>query len=165
MRTQHLVVIACLASSLRRLWLLALAASAFVACAAGAQTFALDWFAIAPAGGASSGGSYQLAATLGQPLAGTMQGGAYSVVGGFDSVLGELAPAQLPRLRLALAPPNSVQVSWPAAAQGWVLQQSSNLGPAASWTDVTATVVVIGTDSTVTLPRTVSGQFFRLRHP
>jgi len=43
----------------------------------------LTWFTIDGGGGASSGGGYQLIGSLGQPDAGRLAGGAYTLSGGF----------------------------------------------------------------------------------
>jgi hypothetical protein len=48
-----------------------------------AQPFELSWNTIDGGGGASSGGAYTLSGTIGQPDAGTMSGGNYSLAGGF----------------------------------------------------------------------------------
>jgi len=45
--------------------------------------YALDWFTIDGGGGTSSGGDFTLNGTIGQPDAGTMSGGNYSLAGGF----------------------------------------------------------------------------------
>ncbi len=50
---------------------------------ASAQSFSIDRFAIAGGGSMSSGGGFSLQATIGQPDAGTMSGGNYSLAGGF----------------------------------------------------------------------------------
>jgi hypothetical protein len=47
-------------------------------------TFDLSWHTVDGGGGASSGGSFQLAGTIGQPDAGAaLSGGAFTLVGGF----------------------------------------------------------------------------------
>jgi len=56
------------------------------------DVFDLSWFTVDGGGGSSSGGPYTLNGTIGQPDAGTMSGGNYSLVGGFWSE----AAAQLP---------------------------------------------------------------------
>jgi len=45
--------------------------------------FDLPWSTIDSGGGASSGGDYALQAAIGQPEAGVLTGGSYSVNGGF----------------------------------------------------------------------------------
>lgn len=57
------------------------------AVAATAQTalaqFELDWHTIDGGGGTSSGGAFALSGTIGQPDAGMMSGGSFTLVGGF----------------------------------------------------------------------------------
>ncbi len=48
-----------------------------------AQTYGIPWWTIDGGGGASSGGSYAVTGTIGQPDAGTMTGGPFTLVGGF----------------------------------------------------------------------------------
>jgi len=48
-----------------------------------AQSYSIDWFTLDGGGGASDGGVYSVSGTLGQPDAGTMSGGHYSLAGGF----------------------------------------------------------------------------------
>ncbi len=45
--------------------------------------YSLDWWTIDGGGGASQGGSYALNSTIGQPDAGILQGGSFSLQGGF----------------------------------------------------------------------------------
>src|SRR5262245_56797390 len=53
--------------------------------AAQAGDYSIDWFTVAGGGLRSSSGSYVLHGTVGQPAAGVMAKGNYSVVGGFWS--------------------------------------------------------------------------------
>jgi len=63
---------------------------------ASAQTYSVDWFALASGGGTSTGGVYTVAGTFGQPDAGgPMQGGGYSVEGGFWSFYAPVGPVFL----------------------------------------------------------------------
>ncbi len=63
---------------------LALLTTFAVAQCALAQTFELSWYTI-DGGGAmfSTGGSFELSGTIGQPDAGVMAGGNYTLIGGF----------------------------------------------------------------------------------
>lgn len=47
------------------------------------SAYDLTWHTIDGGGGTSTGGSYELAGTIGQPDAGTMTGGDYELAGGF----------------------------------------------------------------------------------
>ena len=44
-----------------------------------AQSYSIDWFSVDGGGGTSAGGVYSVSGTLGQPDAGTMSGGNYSI--------------------------------------------------------------------------------------
>ena len=48
-----------------------------------AQQFAIDWFTVDGGGGTSTGGVFSVSGTIGQPDAGKMSGGNFSVDGGF----------------------------------------------------------------------------------
>jgi len=45
--------------------------------------FSIDWFTFDGGGGTSTGGVYTVSGTIGQPDAGAMSGGSYSLAGGF----------------------------------------------------------------------------------
>ena len=45
--------------------------------------YSIEWYTVDGGGGTSSGGSYQLTGTIGQPDAGYHGGGPYEVLGGF----------------------------------------------------------------------------------
>lgn len=48
-----------------------------------AQTYEVAWWKVAGGGGDSAGGNYRLSGTLGQPDAGVLSGGNFTLVGGF----------------------------------------------------------------------------------
>lgn len=58
--------------------------------------FDLSWSTIDGGGGSSSGGGYALGGTIGQPDAGIMNGGAYTLVGGFWNGAGAVHKVYLP---------------------------------------------------------------------
>jgi len=45
--------------------------------------YGLDWWTVDGGGGTSTGGSYALSGTIGQPNAGVLAGGGYTLAGGF----------------------------------------------------------------------------------
>ncbi len=51
--------------------------------AQGGDGYDLSWFTVDNGGGVSGGGAYSLGGTIGQPDAGAMIGGVYTLVGGF----------------------------------------------------------------------------------
>jgi hypothetical protein len=57
------------------------------------QAFDLPWWTVDGGGGTSAGGAYSLSGTIGQPDAGLMSGGDYTLGGGFWGG-GELQAAQ-----------------------------------------------------------------------
>jgi hypothetical protein len=63
--------------------LLVLLVTVGVALAGVTAGYNLDWWTSDGGGGTSSGGSYNLSGTIGQPDAGVMTGGSYRLEGGF----------------------------------------------------------------------------------
>ncbi len=51
-----------------------------------ANGFSIPWWTVDSGGGASQGGSYALKGTIGQPDAGNLSGGGYTLTGGFWSI-------------------------------------------------------------------------------
>src|SRR5687767_11599446 len=90
------------------------------------QTFAIDWFSIDGGGGTSSGGSYTLIGTIGQPDAGTLSGGDYVLEGGFLSGIYVIQTLDAPLLAIQKSGTNAV-LSWPVDALGFLLEETSDL--------------------------------------
>src|ERR1035437_4599207 len=91
-----------------------------------AQSYSIDWYKIAGGGGTSTGGTYQVSGTIGQPDAsGTMTGGNYSLTGGFWSLYAVQTPGA-PALIITHVG-NQAIVSWSPSATGWTLQTNNNL--------------------------------------
>jgi hypothetical protein len=59
---------------------------------------------------------------------------------------------------------NSVMISWPSTATGFILLQNPDLNPT-NWTIATATPVDSGTNQIVVMPESAGQMFYRLRHP
>jgi hypothetical protein len=128
------------------------------------QSYTIDWYKIAGGGGTSTGGTYQVSGTIGQPDAsGAMTGGSYSLTGGFWSLISVVQTTGLPRLIITQTGPNTIVVSWPNTGS-YTLQQNSSLasgGWAASGYSITT---ASGTNSImITPPR--GNLFFRLSQP
>src|SRR3954454_23873009 len=94
--------------------------SAFAALA----QYSIDWFTIDGGGGTSTGGVYSVSGTIGQPDAGAMSGGNYSLTGGFWSLFAVQMPGA-PLLSIALTTTNTALVSWPSPSTGFKLQQNT----------------------------------------
>lgn len=129
---------------------------------AGAQ-YSVDWYKIAGGGGTSTGGTYQLSGTIGQPDAsGAMSGGNFSVSGGFWSIVSVVQMAGLPNLIITHGG-NTVTLSW-LATGSFTLQQNGNLATTNWVTSGYAIATVNGTNS-ITLTPPAGNLFFRLAKP
>ena len=127
---------------------------ACAASASSAQSFTIDWFTIDGGGGTSVGGSYWLCGTIGQPDAGMLSGGNFTIVGGFWSP--EVGSTGLPPTLSIHRVGATAIISWTPGQPGFVLQSSSILAPD-SWLDAPS-----GGTNPVTIPA-AANLFFRLR--
>jgi hypothetical protein len=122
-----------------------------------AQQYSIDWYKVAGGGGTSTGGVYSVSGTSGQPDAGTaMNGGQYSVTGGFWSLYAVQTPGA-PLLTITHVG-NQAIVSWDLSVTGWTLQTNNNLTTGA-WGDYLGTVV----NNSVTNSPPTGNVFFRLK--
>src|ERR1017187_9407108 len=88
-----------------------------------AQSYSIDWYKIAGGGGTSTGATYQVTGTIGQPDAGgAMTGGNYSLTGGFWSLIAVAQTAGAPTLYIGQSV-GTVTVYWQNVT-GWSLQQN-----------------------------------------
>jgi hypothetical protein len=89
-----------------------------------------NWFTVDGGGGTSSGGQFTLSGTAGQPDAGVMTGGGYTLHGGFWGLVAALPP------RLTISGTGGfVTICWPLPSSGYVLLQSDSLINS-NWTPV-----------------------------
>jgi hypothetical protein len=139
--------------------LLALPWSAF------AQTYSIDWYKIAGGGGTSTGGTYQVTGTIGQPDAGgPMTGGNYSLTGGFWSLISVVQTPGLPLLTITLNPQlSTVTVSWPDTGSYTLLQNSNLAG--GSWTTSGYTITTSNGTNSIAITPPTGNLFFRLHNP
>jgi hypothetical protein len=129
----------------------------FLTFAAHAQNYTIDWYKVSGGGGTSTGGTYQVSGTIGQPDAsGAMTGGSYSLTGGFWSLYAVQTPGA-PLLTITCVG-NQAIVSWDAAVTGWTLQTNANLATLA-WGNYLGAVV----NNHVTNARPTGAVFFRLK--
>src|SRR5271157_4651983 len=104
-----------------------------------AQSYSIDWYKIAGGGGTSTGATYQVSGTIGQPDAsGTMTGGIYSLTGGFWSLYAVQTPGA-PLLTVTYFD-NQAVVSWSPSVTGWTLQTNANLATP-NWGNYLGTIV------------------------
>ncbi len=128
--------------------------------AAQAQTFSLDWFTIDGGGGTSTGGVYSVSGTIGQPDAGKMSGGNFTLEGGFWAAI---QVPSAPYLSITLTPTNTVVVWWALSETTWLLETTSDLLNPNSWTECsyqTEDAICYRIESPP-----VGNQFYRLKKP
>jgi len=126
-----------------------------------AQSYSIDWYKIAGGGGTSTGATYQVTGTIGQPDAsGAMTGGNYSLTGGFWSLIAVVQSAGVPNLIIIPNGPNSVQVLWPNTGSH-TLQQNSNL-TGGSWTTSGYSITTANGTNSITITPPTGNLFFRL---
>jgi hypothetical protein len=132
-----------------------------------AQSFNIDWFTIDGGGGTSTGGVYSVSGTIGQPDAGRMTNGQYSLLGGFWGVVEVIQTPGAPLLSVEQLVGGNVRVYWPLPATGFVLDQTSAItSPPASiaWDQVAFPYQTNATHISITVAPS-GNKFYRLRRP
>jgi hypothetical protein len=130
--------------------------------------YSIDWSTVDGGGGTSTGGVYSVSGTIGQPDAGKMSGGPFTLEGGFWGIVGAIQTEGAPTLSIELTN-GWVKVSWPAPAPDWVLTETNRLTDATSppWPQVAAAQYQTnaGRIFILTAPPPAHSQFYRLRKP
>lgn len=121
--------------------------------------FALDWWTTDGGGGTSTGGVYSISGTLGQPDAGAMSGGNFTLTGGFWAFAVAVQTPHAPYLTIVASGPGVATISWTPATPGFVLQESPGLAPA-GWTNSPS-----GATNPVVVPAAGPTKFYRLHRP
>jgi hypothetical protein len=139
--------------------------SSLVSVSGFAQSYSRDWYKISGGGGTSTGSVYSVSGTIGQPDAGAaMNGGNYSVTGGFWSLISVVQTLGAPMLTVNHSG-NNVKVSWPSPSTGFTLQQNSNLAVTNGWTTSGLSISDDGTNKSITVTSPAGNLFFRLKNP
>lgn len=129
---------------------------------ASAQSYSIDWYTIDGGGGTSTGGVYSVSGTIGQPDAGHMSGGNYTIDGGFWGIFAAVQTPGTPLLRVVRTGTNTVVVAWPnTLTTTYSLQQTPVLNPV-SWGPVTNTVLTVGSEYQIIVSPPTGNRFFRL---
>ena len=141
---------------------LLLAALAISAEVSSAQPYEISSSVIG-GGSSSTGGPYVLNATIGQPDTAFLEGGHYQLLGGFLDAPLIIPISGGPTLTL-LRSGNSISISWPSSATGFVLESTDNLstGPMV-WNPVGQAPVPAGDQQVVTVQLSTQNTFYRLR--
>ena len=129
-----------------------------------AQSYSIDWFTIDGGGGTSTGGVYSVSGTIGQPDAGRMSGGNFTIDGGFWGIIAAVQTPGSPLLRVARTITNTVLVAWPSSVSGFNLQQNAVLG-SSNWLPVTNSVNTVGSEFQVIISPPIGNRFYRLKNP
>ena len=126
--------------------------------------FSIDWFTIDGGGGTSTDGAYTVSGTIGQPDAGKMSGGNFSLDGGFWGLIAAVQTPGSPLLSILRTTTNAVVVFWPLPSTGFVLQENPIVNTT-NWTDVGTSPTTNGPNLQVVVPSPLGNRFYRLRHP
>ena len=102
--------------------------------------------------------------TIGQPDAGTMNGGNYSLAGGFWEIISAIQTPGAPLLTIHFTTGNRAVVSWPSSSTGFTLQQNANLNTG-SWGTPSEAVTDNGTNKFITVNSPTGNRFYRLFKP
>lgn len=132
-------------------------------CTAHAQNYSIDWFTIDGGGGTSTGGVYSVSGTIGQPDAGAMSGGNYSLIGGFWGGIVAVQTDGAPKLHIENLLNGTARISWTPNTPGFVLQQVTSLTPtplSMAWSNAPAN----HTNGAV-IPASQQMRYFRLFKP
>lgn len=139
--------------------LLTLAAALLCPVGALAQSYNIDWYKVSGGGGTSTGGTFQVSGTIGQPDAGrAMTGGSYSLTGGFWAIYAVQTPGA-PLLNITHIGTQAI-VWWDPTVTGWTLQTNKNLATP-TWGNYLGTIV----NNSVTNAPPRGNVFFRLKGP
>ena len=124
-----------------------------------AQSYSIDWHTIDGGGGTSTGSVYSISGTIGQPDAGKMSGGNFTVDGGFWGIIAAVQTPGAPLLTIAPATPGNATISWTPNTPGFVLQETLNLSPT-NWVNSSS-----GATNPIVVPASVPTKFYRLFKP
>jgi hypothetical protein len=138
-------------------------ASALILCSSAlAQNYSVDWHSIDGGGGTSTGGVYSVSGTIGQPDAGVMSGGNFTLVGGFWGIISAIQTPGYPLLTVTRTLTNTVVVSWPSPSTGFNLQQNFDLNTT-NWVGVGQSPADNGTSKSILVNPPLGNVFFRLK--
>jgi hypothetical protein len=131
-----------------------------------AQSYSIDWSTIDGGGGTSTGGVYSVSGTIGQPDAGKMSGGNYTIDGGFWGIIAAVQTPGAPLLSITLnSQLSTITLSWLLPSTGFTLQQNTNSVSSVNWSNVLTTPADDGTTKTIVVNPPTGNRFYRLFKP
>jgi hypothetical protein len=126
-----------------------------------AQSYSIDWFTIDGGGSTSTGGVYSVSGTIGQPDAGAMSGGSYSLIGGFWGAVIPVQQSDAPTLFITHLQNGNVKLTWLPNTLGFVLQEAETLNAtSAGWSNAP-----VAFTNGATIPASMQTRYFRLVKP
>jgi len=133
-----------------------------------AQEFTLESFAVSSGGGESSGGDFELSATVGESGTGSFSGGDFDLSGGFWSIITVVETPDAPRLNVIVAGGQAL-ISWPqSTTTAFTLEEASILANPSgntTWAPVNVTPNASNGLKSVQLPLSAGHRFYRLHKP
>jgi hypothetical protein len=93
----------------------------------GAQSLDLSWFTLDGGGGTSTGVTYAVSGTIGQPDAGMLSAGNYTLQGGFWPGVQPSSQCPFTGINIERLGQGRVRISWPLAQCGYVLYHTPTL--------------------------------------
>jgi hypothetical protein len=126
-----------------------------------AQGYEVGWFTVDGGGGASSGGEFSISGTIGQPDAGLLSGGGFTIEGGFWSDVSIIQATGAPPLSIQPAGSNAI-VSWPVGVAGFSLEESAMIDNGV-WSTTPQAILDTATKHTVTVPVVSVRKIYRLK--
>lgn len=124
----------------------------------GGGQFTLSGGPVTGVGGQSDGGTFAVAAGVGETTTAPLTGGTFEVTGGLVGVA--VVPDDITP-ELVITDTGEAKLTWPAEAAGYVLEFSPSIGDFADWQPVTPAP----TDNSFTTVFDQPLRFFRLRKP
>ena len=112
----------------------------------------------------STGDTFSLVGTLGQPPPLIVSGGSYTLSEVFFGVAVTIQQPGVPELTITQAG-QTIVISWPAPSVGFELEAKDSMGADVPWHPTGLLVVLVGNENTVTVPARAEPQFFRLSSP
>lgn len=129
-----------------------------------AQSYSIDWFTLDGGGGTSTGGVYAVSGTIGQPDAGHLVEGNFSIDSGFWGIVAAVQTPGAPFLSITRSNAFAI-VSWPDTAAGFRLENNSDLALTNGWATAPQVRSTNGGQIFVTVPTTTGNNFYRLKNP
>lgn len=140
--------------------------TALSAMAQGTTNLAHNWSTVDGGGGVSSNSFGRLTGTIGQPDAGKMTAGNFTLAGGFWAAGAAIQTPGAPLLMVFRTSTNTVCICWPLPDTGWRLQAAADLSAKpVVWTEVPSPYHATATDLYHVEPVPAGPRYYRLQKP